>query len=214
MEIFLPVIDNGLGLSRTSWGVSLAATCAEVFRDDDLLFRHVSYPYPDGALNIVANEFLESGADEMFVIDTDLVFDPRHIRYMREHDEPLVFGLYPKKEVGLTFPAEPLESGQSVWHADPHDSAVNPLVEVKRVARGLMRAKRAVFERLSPLVPEYKCDQSGKMRREFFRCLPGCHSEDFAFCDLWRSAGGRVLVDQRASVRHEGSAVYPIRGTF
>lgn len=145
----------------------------------------------------------------MIIIDTDVVFRPEHLTWLLEHDEPMVFGLYPKKELGLKFPLE--------WLTDenPFSTALVPhLVEVKRVARGFSRIHRSVFEKLAPHVAEYFDEQSQSTHREFWKYLPGGHSEDFAFCDLWRFAGGKILVDQRITAQHEGSAVYPILGTF
>lgn len=164
-------------------------------------------------MNIATNEFLNSGADEMLVIDTDLVFQPWQLASLLSHDQPLVFGLYPKKSPGLTFPVEWLTE-ENPFSKNPFSNDAPRLVEVKRVARGLMRAHRSVFEKLSLYVPQYTDAHSGQRSFSIWKTLPGGHSEDFAFCDLWRFSGGRVLVDQRASVQHEGSAVYPIPGTF
>lgn len=53
----------------------------------------------------------------------------------------------------------------------------------------------------------------GKPIVEFWKTMPGGHSEDFDFCDRWRALGGKILVDQRITAQHEGSVVYPISGT-
>lgn len=202
-----------MGLSRTSWAVCLAAACLGPLGKHETVLQPISYPYPDGAMNIASNDFLRAGADEMLVIDTDIRFSPRHVSFLLEHDEPLVFGLYPKKEVGLTFPMEGL-TDENPFDLNPLLPGIPPLVEVKRVARGFMRMKREVLEKMIPHVPTFKDEQSGQVLHQFWQTLPGGHSEDFAFCDLWRKMGGRVLVDQRITAQHEGSAVYPIAGTF
>jgi hypothetical protein len=77
-----------------------------------------------------------------------------------------------------------------------------------------MRVNRSAFENLKPLVPRITCAETGRDQFVFWHPLPGGHSEDFHFCDLWRSAGGRVLVDSRILCKHEGSCAYPIPGTF
>jgi len=202
-----------MGLSRTSWAVSFAFACLTALRDFSVTLQPLSYPYPDGAMNMATNDFLASGCDEMVVIDTDVIFKPSHLAGLLEHDEPLVFGIYPKKEIGLTFPMEWLDE-ENPFAANPLLPGISPLVEVKRVARGFMRAKRGVFEHLAPHVPEYQDAETGRTYKEFWKSLPGGHSEDFAFCDLWRKHGGLVMVDQRAVAEHEGSVKYPIKGTY
>ena len=167
----------------------------------------ISYPYPDGAMNMATALFLESDCEEMLVIDTDVIFTRQHVDWLLSHDEPLVFGLYPKKQAGLVYPTEALTD------ANPFEGE-NILCEVKRTARGFMRVHRSVFEGMKPHVPQYTCAQTGRESWAFWRVLMGGHSEDFAFCDLWRSLGGKILIDRRCTAQHEGSAVYPIPGTF
>jgi hypothetical protein len=202
--LFVPIIDNGMGLSRTSWAFSMIAALS----GRAMTLQRISYPYPDGSMNIACADFLASDSDEMVVIDTDIIFSRQHLDWLLEHDEPLVFGLYPKKEAGLNFPCETLDATGTIC------AALGALCEVKRTARGFMRLNRSVLLAMMPHVPVYECAQRGGRHYEFFKTLPGGHSEDFAFCDLWRSLGGRVMVDPRITAQHEGSAVYPIPGTF
>jgi len=202
--LFLPIIDNGMGLSRTSWAICMLAA----FSGRAFTAASISYPYPDGAMNLATSYFLESDCNEMLVVDTDVVFSRQHIDWLLSHDEPLVFGLYPKKQPGLIYPAEYLESNPEPF------SGESDLCEVKRTARGFMRVHRSVFEAMKPHVPEYLCAQTSREAHAFWRVLPGGHSEDFAFCDLWRSLGGKILIDRRCVTQHEGSALYPIPGTF
>lgn len=207
-RLFFPIIDNGMGLSRTSWALSMISSIGALRAEYDIEFQSISYPYPDGAMNIATQCFLESACDEMIVIDTDVVFDHQHLVWLLSHDVPLVFGLYPKKKPGLEFPV------QSIGEENPFSIGGDPLVEVARVARGFMRARRAVFEGLKPHVEKIECAETGREQWVFWKPLPGGHSEDFAFCDLYRKHGGKILVDQRITARHEGSAVYPIPGTY
>lgn len=212
--LFFPVIDNGMGLSSTLWSMSFAEACLGPLREYDVILRHLSYPYCSGALNIATNEFLLTGAEEMVTIDTDIVYPPQHLKWLLEHEEPIVFGLYPQKVPGLVFPLELLDTTKDPFAKDVHTLDVTPLVEVKRIARGFSRIHRSVFEKLAPMVPEYRCEQTGRMHKEFWKYLPGGHSEDFAFCDQWRAAGGKILLDQRISTQHDGRALYPIPGTY
>lgn len=208
-KLHIPLIDNGMGLSRTAWALSLAVSCLSTLRDYSVTLQSISYPYPDGAMNKATADFLASDCEEMIVIDTDVIFSHEHLAMLLEHDEPLVFGLYPKKQPGLEFPAVPLESNPTPFLQDGE-----PLREVARCARGFMRVHRSVFEQMKPHVPSFTDAQTGKMEFVFWQNLPGGHSEDFAFCDLWRLLGGKILIDKRICAQHEGSATYPIPGTF
>lgn len=175
-----------------------------------VMFEGFSYPYPHGAMNIATQSFMDSGADRMVVIDTDLQFERHHLDCLLSHDEPLVFGLYPKKEIGCNWPVIPLDDSP-----DPF-SAEGPLCEVQTAPRGFMCVHRSAFEMIrgSGRIESYPCAQTGRLSWEYWQTLRGGHSEDFYFCNLWRSLGGRVLIDRRIVCNHLGSASYPIKGTY
>lgn len=214
MKIFCPIIDNGMGLSRTSWAFSMIAlSLSESFRKYSIVLQSISYPYPDGAMNIATDMFLQTDCDKMLTIDTDVVFPAIQVEWLLSHDVPFVAGIYPKKCPGLFLALETLD-GENPFAENPNLPGIEPLVEVKRVARGFTVIDRSVFENLIPSTPiEFNAQTNSEMR-SFWKNLPGCHSEDFNFCDKYRSIGGRVMVDQRCIARHEGSVIYPIKGTY
>lgn len=211
-KLFFPVIDNGGGISQTAWGMSMFALGLSGFmRGHEVVAQGLSYPYPDGALNVATADFLETDCDRMVIIDTDESFEPRHVQMLLSHDVPFVAGLYCKKQPGFTLVFEPIGE-TNPFSSDPNEG--DPLVEVARVARGFLSVHRSVFELIAPSVPEYLDAQTGRMQRQFWRTLPGGHSEDFEFCDRYRSLGGRVLVDKRVVVYHHGNIRFPIPGTY
>jgi len=154
-------------------------------------------------MNIATARFLASDCDEMLLIDTDLIFKAQHVTWILEHQEPLVFGCYPKKLPGMIFPMEFLGP------ENPFGGEA-PLVEVKCTARGFMRAHRKVFGRMANHVPVVENFTNGGSMWQFWQTMPGGHSEDYNFCDRWRFLGGKVLVDQRITAQHEGTAIYPL----
>ena len=198
MKLFFPIVDNGLGLSRTSWGVSMFALGISSALDNcEITVESLSYPYPDGAMSIVTKLFMESDAERMITIDTDLIFTPRDVSMLLSHDVPFVAGIYPKKVRQLEFPIEPLDPNTTpseLFAPDPFAPGVEPLVEVKSTARGFTNIHRSVFE---------TCGSQWKN-------MPDGSSEDFELCQRMRAAGIKVLIDQRILLRHEGSAVYPL----
>lgn len=203
-KLFVPCIDNGGGMSVTAWAISMVAA----FSARNFTIQSISFPYPDGALNVATADFMRSDCDEMVIIDTDLVFGRDHLDMLLAHDVPLVFGLYPKKQPGLVFPVM-TEDGEN-----PFGKSEDALVEVSCVARGFMKVRKEVFEALQPVCEQYIDPQTGRQEYLYWQNLPGGHSEDFAFCDKYRSIGGKVLVDQRITLKHAGMAIYPIPGTF
>ena len=203
-----------MGLCRAKWATSLlGAALNGCFSGREVTYLQLSYPYPEGACNIIANAFLNSSAHEMFLMDIDIVFTPQDVNWLFEHDAPYVGGVVPKRCLGLhiaVFNHEPFAE-------DPHAEGVNPLVDAS-CGRGFVRIHRSVFESLKDKVPTYIADQEtngmGEKRYEFFRSKPGGHSEDFSFCELYRSHGGKTYVDQRVVLKHEGAIVYPVKGTY
>ena len=198
LPLFYPIIDNGMGLSVTSWAFSMLAAIR-----GESIFCHISTPYPGYAMNVATRHFLDSPAQEMIVIDTDLVFTPDNLAHLLEHNEPLVFGLYGKRKIRFDPPLTPLP-GQE-------DPAQTPgiLWEVEKTARGFMRVHRSVFEKMRPHVGTLKNTEFGDLPN-YWPTNPDGTSEDFAFCQKWRELGGRILIDKRIFVKHAGQVLYPV----
>jgi hypothetical protein len=169
-----------------------------VLDDYEVTAESISYPYPDGTMCLATQMFMDGGFDRMLIIDTDVIFEPRHVAMLLSHDVPFVAGLYPKKVRGLEFPMMPLNERDIPADIFSDDPKADPLVEVAAIARGFCLIKREVFEKVGST----------------WKNMPDGSSEDFELCGRMRAAGIKVLVDQRVTLKHEGSAVYPIPGTF
>jgi hypothetical protein len=195
---FFPIIDNGMGLSVTGWAVSMLGAVQGAS-----IFCHISTPYPGYAMDIATHRFLASECDEMILIDTDLIFKPTDLAHLREHDEPLVFGLYSKRTVRFDPPIVPIEGQENP------DEQPGLLWEVEKTARGFMRVHRSVFEKMKPQAPLMEHTEFGPMHSYWPTSKDGT-SEDFAFCAAWRALGGRVLIDKRVFVGHVGQCKFPV----
>jgi GT2 family glycosyltransferase len=165
---------------------------SSVLNEYSVTVESISYPYPDGAMTICTDIFMKSGCDRMLIIDTDIIFEPKHVQMLLAHDVPFVSGVYPKKVRELEFPILPLD--ESTTCADLFKESNPLLVEVAACARGFTAIKREVFE---------TCGATWKN-------MPDGSSEDFELCGRMRAAGIKVLIDRRILLRHEGSAVYPL----
>lgn len=218
-RLAVAILDNGMGLSSTHWGRSMfRAAIAGAFDEWDVMITGISYPYPAGGMNIATHEFMKSDCERMLIIDTDEEFEPRHVKWLLSHSEPYVNGMYPKKKPGLEFPVELIEDGgepgTSPFAVDPLADGVEPLVEVARCARGFLSVHRSAFELVRPKCGEYLDAHSGEVHVEYWKGQPGGGSEDYNFCDLYRSMGGKVLIDQRCVIFHWGPCKFPIPDTF
>ena len=203
-KLYFCIVDNGMGLSRTRWAFSMIHAALTTLRGYAVALDHISFPSPDGAMNMAVNHFRDSDADEFICIDTDIVFDPIDLKELLEHDLPIVFGLYPQKQAGLVWPVTPLDNAEGKGR----------LREVARCGRGFMRVRREVFDKIAPHCITFEDSQTGRSVPIFFDALPGGHSEDFFFCDLVRNHDYKIMVDTGIVVKHEGTALYPIEGTY
>lgn len=201
MKIFFPIIHNGMGFARVEYAFSLIAAMGG--RNMDIL--SLGYPYPDGAMNIATAEFLKSDCDVMLVIDLDLKFSKEDVDRLLAHSKkhPLVFGCYCKKQEGMELALESFDGEIPKQREDG-------LWSVKSTARGFMAVRREVFEKMKSVAPIYQEPMLGNSeQRIYWQNKPGGHSEDFAFCETWRSLGGEVIVDPLIFPRHIGSIEFP-----
>ncbi len=195
-------------LVRMTWAASMFNLgMSGVLGGRRVLYETFSHPDPSACMNLATASFLASGADRMVVIDGDHIFTPQDVGMLLSHDKPLVSGVYVKKVPGMEYPILPLDLETSPKTL--FDKTAECPVEVRCVPRGFISIHRSVFETLKPHVPHY--DEGEFQVGIYWQAIPGAMSEDFAFCELYRKHGGRVWLDQRIFVQHEGSAIYPLQ---
>jgi len=209
-KLFIPFMDNGSKSVTAHNHFSMVFAALTALKGRDVALASFSHPCPAATGNYATHHFLESNCDRMVIVDLDIQFTPKQLEMLLSHEVPIVAGVYPKKQPGLTLNLQVLNKNH--FAVDDAEIQANPLVEVEWVARGFMTIHRSVFEAMeheSPIV-----DMDGSIVREYWRTLPGGHSEDKEFCQHWRKLGGKILVDQRLCVQHEGSILFPIPGTY
>lgn len=209
-KLFIPFMDNGSKSVTALNHFSMVHAALTTLKDRDCAISSYSHPCPAATGNYATHDFLESNCDRMVIVDLDIMFTPEQLKLLIGHDVPLVAGVYPKKKLGLTLNLQVLNKND--FAEDAEGQQANPLVEVDWVARGFMSIHRSVFEKMEHESPIVEMDDS--ILREYWRMLPGGHSEDKEFCHHYRKLGGKVLVDQRLCLQHEGSVLYPIPGTY
>jgi len=172
------------------------------------------------ARNRLAAAFLASDCTHLLFLDTDLVFSPDHIARLISHGEPLVAGLYPKKQAELGWVCNVLDAEEG----GPGAPDARGLHAVKYAGTGCLLIAREVFGEMRAAYPElayqpddgdgtgeywdffsvgvWECPRTG--RRRYL-------SEDWWFCQRARDLGFEVLMDTSVVLKHCGEAVYPLQ---
>jgi hypothetical protein len=180
------------------------------------------------ARNYLAWKFLhETDSDALLFIDSDIIFAPGHVQRILSHDleqYPCIGGMYPKKQPQVSWVLNTFEDG-------PTTAGPDGLLPVKYAGTGFLLITRKLLETIMERHPDFLYradnDEQGSNRYDFFptgprnRILPhlrACKageerylSEDWAFCELVRSAGFPVMVDTEVRLEHYGWVHYPIR---
>ena len=177
--------------------------------------------------NLCVSSFMNSDADRMLFIDSDIDFTTRSV--FRLFNSPYDVSLipYPMKTISeqqfrkdvKNRPDDLPNSYGSIFPISVRDpEKVEPkdgFIEITKGPTGMMMIKRNVFEKLEEEYKEFNIIQhtmiNGEMveRPHYFNFFDSYYSpktktytgEDFYFCKLWTSIGGKIyaLVDEEIS---------------
>jgi len=166
----------------------------------------------------MATDALKAGFEELFWIDDDVLFDPDDVDRMREHDLPIVGGVYPwkgKPQLAVHW----LEGTKSIVLGTS-----GGIVEVKYAATGFLLTRAEVYEKLrrttfcTPGQPTHCREVVGQFDRmmyPFFQpmvledgAVDRYLAEDWAFFHRARDSGFKVHVDTRIRLYHVGRYAY------
>lgn len=166
------------------------------------------------ARNRLAARFLASDCTHLLFLDTDLIFSLDHIRRLISHEEPIVAGLYPKKQRELGWVC-------NVLPGVPEQA--DGLQEVLYAGTGCLLIAREVLEEMVSRRPEIEYDPDDGdepgLKWDFFSTgvIQGEDgrrrylSEDWSFCEVARQLGYRVMMDTQVILKHCGEIVYPLQ---
>jgi len=189
------------------------------------------------ARNAAAASFLnQPDCDYMMFIDSDISFEPDSFFSLLKADKDVVSGLYPKKYINSSKVKLLAQSGPETigdrFEEVCTDFAteikfgkdVKTIEKVNYAATGFMLFKKRVFNQIAREIPNiaYKNDIDGYMGYgdkfyDFFPCkineqTKRYESEDYGFCNLYRSIGGEIYVDTTCNLTHYGWKGY--KGNF
>jgi hypothetical protein len=158
----------------------------------------------------MATAALRDGFDELMWIDSDIAFDPASVDRLRDHDLPLVAGIYSKKGVqDFAIYREPGTSELEVGEG-------GGLYDVRYVGAGFLLVQRMVFEDVQRHFSLPICNaRFGMPSVPYFLPMviaePGGYwylGEDYAFCERARQAGHKIVIDTTIRLGHVGKYIY------
>lgn len=220
LSVYLPVSDNGGGSCKTGYAVDMMGVIASgVFNGRKIKIDELSGSHADRACNNMANRFMRTDCDAMFIVDIDTRVRAVDFERALSHIErgvKAVWGLYPKKQ-------DDAPPCINTWPTVP-DADEFGLVDVRRAGRGFLCVAREVFERLKienggPAgkffnhdEPEWAFFHSGIVYGFASAMLngePEWISEDWMFCeDIRHYLKIPTLVDTGIVLRHVGEKTY------
>ena len=178
--------------------------------------------------------FLDTDATHLMFIDADIGFNPEDVVRMISHGKEVVCGSYPMKGVAYDAlvganirSAEEAEriATRQVINFMPADqkkfnnsgpvqlSAENGLLELQDAGTGFMLIKREVIEKIIEANPQiaYQHEADNRTWHAVFDCeiSEGRYlSEDYTFCRRWQRLGGKVWLDPKVVLNHQGTHIF------
>lgn len=162
------------------------------------------------ARNMLSYLFLEESNNfsHMMFIDADIVWDPRHIILLLQHQKECVIGIYPNKGYDDHYNLNPSSKIKQM-------NVQNNLVEIEYASTGFMLLNKGAFERIKKDVDTfYLPDGRGSKQLKlynFFDCNVVNESyltEDYYFSHLYNKNGGVIYADARIQLKHLGTHEY------
>jgi hypothetical protein len=155
----------------------------------------------------LATDALRDGFQELFWIDSDVVFDPNDVERLRSHQLPFSCGIYAKKsrrEFACSFLPD---TKQVIFGAN------GSLTEILYAGFGFVHTHRSLYETIRQNCNLPECNaQFGSVLHPYFMPFPLPHGsgywylgEDYAFCERARQCGCKIMLDTQIRLWHVGS---------
>ncbi|HWC80868.1 MAG TPA: hypothetical protein VG756_12995, partial [Pseudonocardiaceae bacterium] len=175
--------------------------------------RRVSgYAAIDQGRSQMATDALADGFDELMWIDSDIAFEADSVEMLREHELPLVCGIYPKKGV-RALACHVLPETDRIVFGDG-----GGLMEILYAATGFLLTHREVYEKMAVHEQLPVCNQQfNHLIVPYFLPMVIPHGEegqqwylgeDFAFCERAKRSGFPIMADTRVRLDHVGKHNY------
>lgn len=169
-------------------------------------------PAVDISRNIIASTALKEGADWCFFLDDDVVAPPDTIVRLKQHNLPIVSGLYWRRHPDDTF-AEVFRLGKNGIPRPMKDDDLRlmggQIIECDAVGAGMLLIHKSVLEKMAPTVPKWNITHPDTGEEltvyEFFKLIMRDDvtlSEDVVFCSRAKGLGFKVYCDLNCRAGH------------
>jgi hypothetical protein len=175
--------------------------------------------------NTCAMRAINGGFDKLLFIDADIVFTYEKVKMLLDSEAMIVGGTYPLKAFPIIQNFNPLVAHRDMYGRDRQMSNYaefvhkyadeNGEVEVMHIPTGFMMIDIRVLAKLSHIVDWYQSFQpETKETAQAFDFFPvrvrehQYESEDWAFCEIARAAGFKIILQTKAVCPHTGTHVY------
>ena len=165
--------------------------------------------------NAAVAEFLRSDCTHLLFIDGDISFDPKDVDKLIVSNKDVICSPYPKKYIKLENVLK--ENHELVDFAVSGNvkQVGESLYEIDSVATGFLLIKREVFEKILifnknlSYINDIDGYGIGNKMWDFFKVginskTKVYDSEDWGFCNLWRSIGEKVYARSDIQLTHWG----------
>ena len=184
---------------------------------------HVHFLMQDGNIPFARNRavayFLQTDCTDLIFVDSDIYWDTKSFMRLICHPVDVVGATYRQKiqnpisgELITKYAIDFLPEVNGEYNGSDPETG---LLEVKRLPTGFLRITRKAIQRMINEcdVVEFEIDDAGKpltLHRLFsFDYVDKQEvSEDYRFCDRWRSIGGKVWCDPELKINHIGVATF------
>lgn len=153
--------------------------------------------------NGIVKRFLDSNADVLVFIDSDMVWEPPTLQKLVEAPFDVSVANYRKRSNEVAWLADSMMVGAmhggSEWH------------QTRRAGTGLMAIRRRTLAEMVERYPHLTYEDHGEQIPCLFDFqLDGgqYHGEDYTFCRRLESIGGQIFILADAYVGHVGTTVY------
>lgn len=186
--------------------------------------------------NSIVAEFMATPQyTHLLWIDADIGFTVDQIYRLILADRDVVAGVYPLKKIKWPDGGVPAHTTQEDFESLYTGYPFNPIgseatidnegfVEVLDAPTGMMMIKREALEKMIKAYPGLRYiaddmlgleglkDKIANYHYRFFDVMTEENgrylSEDYAFCRRWQNIGGRIFVDVRSDLSHQGGHLY------
>jgi hypothetical protein len=194
--VAIPVYDGKIQVEVVTCLISEQLLSAA--SGDELSFSFLpNCSHPAMGRNQLATDFMNSDAERLIFLDSDVSFEPGAIVKIAHAPVDFVGGAYRYKKEAEEYPVGWIQ-GKDLW-ANEHG-----FLEVATLPGGFLSLSRKVFEKFQEKHPRafehFGFKMHGYFQMPFVEGL--LYGEDAFFCREWREMGEKVFLDPEIKLTH------------